>query len=69
LLVVSLGALLFADKPQSKEQGDMTTLRVRYMVNDLDPAVEFYSKHLRFSMKQERHPNFAMLSRGNLELV
>ena len=47
----------------------MTTARVRYMVNNLDPAVEFYTKYLGFSMKQERRPNFAMLSRGDLELV
>jgi predicted enzyme related to lactoylglutathione lyase len=47
----------------------MTTVRVRYMVNALDPAVEFYTKHLSFSVKQETRPNFAMLSRGSLELV
>jgi catechol 2,3-dioxygenase-like lactoylglutathione lyase family enzyme len=69
LFVVTLSTLLFAGNPQSKEDGDMTTVRVRYMVNDLDPAVEFYTKHLGFHVKQERRPNFAMLSRGNLELV
>ena len=47
----------------------MTTVRVRYMVNELDPAVEFYTKYLGFQTKQERRPNFAMLGRGNLELV
>jgi catechol 2,3-dioxygenase-like lactoylglutathione lyase family enzyme len=67
--VVSLSTLLFAGNPQSKEDGDMTAVRVRYMVNQLDPAVEFYTKHLGFHVKQERRPNFAMLSCGNLELV
>jgi glyoxylase I family protein len=47
----------------------MTTVRVRYMVNQLDPAVEFYTKYLGFEVKQQTRPNFAMLSRGNLELV
>ena len=47
----------------------MDTARVRYMVNDLDPAVEFYTKYLGFRVKQEARPNFAMLSRGDLELV
>ncbi|MBV9886342.1 MAG: VOC family protein [Acidobacteria bacterium] len=47
----------------------MTTVRVRYMVNELDPAVEFYTKYLGFHVKQQNKPNFAMLSRGNLELV
>jgi predicted enzyme related to lactoylglutathione lyase len=69
LAMVSLSTLLCAGTPQSKEQGDMTTVRVRYMVNQLDPAVEFYTKYLGFAVKQEARPNFAMLSRGNLELV
>lgn len=69
LLVVSLSTLLFAQSPQSKEPTDMNTVRVRYMVHELDPAVEFYTKYLGFQVKQERRPNFAMLSKGNLELV
>ena len=47
----------------------MTTVRVRYMVNDLDPAVTFYTKHLGFQVKQQVNPNFAMLSLGNVDLV
>ena len=47
----------------------MTTVRVRYMVNDLDPAVTFYTKYLGLQVKQQASPNFAMLSRGSLELV
>ena len=39
LLIVPLSALVLAGTPQSKEQADMTTVRVRYMVNELDPAV------------------------------
>src|SRR5215467_9324681 len=68
-LILSLSTLLLADGPQAKEQSDMTTVRVRYMINELDPAVEFYTKYLGFSVKQQNKPNFAMLSRGNLELV
>lgn len=48
LFIVSLGSLLFAASSQSKEQRDMTTTRVRYLVNNLDPAVEFYTKNLGF---------------------
>ena len=69
LLMFSASAALFAATPQSTEQTDMTTVRVRYMVNELDPAVEFYTKYLGFHVKQQNKPNFAMLSRGNLELV
>ena len=47
----------------------MTTVRVRYMVNELDPAVEFYTKYLGFQVKQQNKPNFAMLSLGTLDFV
>jgi predicted enzyme related to lactoylglutathione lyase len=39
------------------------------MVNELDPAVEFYTKYLGFQVKQQARPNFAMLGKANLELV
>jgi uncharacterized protein (TIGR02246 family) len=68
LLVLLTGAQFFGSAQTKKEQ-DMTTVRVRYMVNDLDPAVTFYTKHLGFQVKQQAKPNFAMLSLGNFELV
>jgi len=43
--------------------------RVRYMVNDIDAAVDFYTGHFGFEVKRAVPPNFAMLSRGSLELV
>ena len=69
LLVVSIATPLIAASQQSKEQKDMTEVRVRYMVNELDPAVEFYTKHLGFQVKQQNKPYFAMLSRGGFQLV
>lgn len=57
---------------QGREQGnmtEMTTVRVRYMVNQLDPAGQFYTGYLGFTVKQQAPPNFALLERGNLELV
>src|SRR5437667_12716336 len=47
----------------------MSEARMRYMVNELDPAVDFYTKHLGFEVNQQNKPYFAMLSRGNLELI
>jgi catechol 2,3-dioxygenase-like lactoylglutathione lyase family enzyme len=69
LSMLSLSAALLAANSQSKEQTAMTTVKVRYMVNELDPAVDFYTKYLGFQVKQQNKPNFAMLSQGNLELV
>ena len=69
LLIVLVSSLIFAAGSQSQEQKAMSTVRVRYMVNELDPAVTFYTKYFGFQVKQERRPNFAMLGKGNLELV
>lgn len=54
---------------QSKEESSMDKARVRYMVNELDPAVKFYTNYLGFQIERESKPNFAMLGRGALELV
>ena len=48
LLVVLVSTLLFAGSSESKEGVEMKTVRVRYTVNELDPAVEFYTKYLDF---------------------
>lgn len=47
----------------------MITVSVRYIVRDVDAAVEFYTKHLGFSIELRPAPGFAMLSRGNLRLL
>jgi catechol 2,3-dioxygenase-like lactoylglutathione lyase family enzyme len=47
----------------------MNAARVRYMVNDIAAAVSFYSQYLGFEVKPGATPNFAMLTRGHLELV
>jgi catechol 2,3-dioxygenase-like lactoylglutathione lyase family enzyme len=39
------------------------------MVNEVEPAVEFYTKHLGFEVKMENLPYFAMLSRDGVGLV
>jgi predicted enzyme related to lactoylglutathione lyase len=59
----------FVVRAQSKDGVDISKVRVRYMVNELDPAVSFYTTHLGFQVERESKPNFAMLDRGNLELV
>jgi predicted enzyme related to lactoylglutathione lyase len=69
LLILCIGSVQFAVGAQARKETDMNTVRVRYMVNDLDPAVTFYTKYLGFQVRQQAKPNFAMLSRGNLELV
>ncbi len=56
-------------KAEMEEVFHMTQVRVRYMVNELDPAVKFYTTYLNFRVERQVPPNFAMLSLGNLELI
>jgi catechol 2,3-dioxygenase-like lactoylglutathione lyase family enzyme len=47
----------------------MAAVSVRYIVNDVDAAISFYTQHLGFSEVMHPAPTFAMLSRGDLRLV
>jgi catechol 2,3-dioxygenase-like lactoylglutathione lyase family enzyme len=47
----------------------MSSVSVRYIVNDVDAAIAFYTRHLGFSEVMHPAPAFAMLSRGELRLV
>jgi catechol 2,3-dioxygenase-like lactoylglutathione lyase family enzyme len=47
----------------------MPTVSVRYIVDDVDAAIEFYCRHLAFHEDMHPAPTFAMLSRGDLRLV
>jgi catechol 2,3-dioxygenase-like lactoylglutathione lyase family enzyme len=47
----------------------MTTLSVRYIVEDLDAAISFYREQLGFEVDMHPAPTFAMLSRGGLRLL
>jgi catechol 2,3-dioxygenase-like lactoylglutathione lyase family enzyme len=44
-------------------------VNVRYMVDDVDKALEFYTKHLGFEELNNFGPAFADVTRGNLRLL
>jgi len=46
----------------------MAKSSVRYIVNDVDTAVSFYTKQLAFHLDLRPDPTFAILSRGDLQL-
>lgn len=47
----------------------MATVSVRYIVDDVDAAIDFYCGELGFTEVMHPAPAFAMLSRGDLRLV
>ncbi|RVG81207.1 VOC family protein [Sinorhizobium meliloti] len=46
-----------------------TTVNVRYMVDDVEAAVGWYTKHLGFSLLSNHAPAFADVRRGALRLL
>ncbi len=48
---------------------DDETVNVRYMVNDVDDAIAFYTKLLGFEVLTSAAPAFADVKRGNLRLL
>lgn len=47
----------------------MATVSVRYIVDDVDAAIAFYTSHLGFSVVAHPAPGFAILSKGDLRLL
>lgn len=45
------------------------TVNVRYMVSDVEESIEFYTRHLRFTVLSNMAPAFADVRRGNLRLL
>jgi glyoxylase I family protein len=47
----------------------LNMLMVRYIVNDVDAAVAFYTRHLGFRVTAQSGPYFAIVEQENLQLV
>jgi catechol 2,3-dioxygenase-like lactoylglutathione lyase family enzyme len=47
----------------------MTEFSVRYIVEDVDAAADFYTRHLQFEVVMKPGPGFAMLRRDGLRLL
>ena len=47
----------------------LNALMVRYIVNDVDTAIAFYTQHLGFTVSTQSGPYFAILERDSLQLV
>jgi predicted enzyme related to lactoylglutathione lyase len=73
--IISVAVFLFtaaaarAQSYQGKGETPVTTVSVRYIVDDVDAAIAFYTSHLDFHVDLHPAPGFASLSRGNLRLL
>ena len=47
----------------------MAAVSVRYIVDDVDAAMAFYTERLGFTVELHPAPGFAMISRGDLRLL
>ncbi len=47
----------------------MSTVSIRYIVHDVDAAVDFYTTYLQFELQMRPNDLFAMLRRGDLRLL
>jgi len=47
----------------------MATISVRYIVDDVDAAIAFYTDRLGFDVDMHPAPGFASLARGDLRLL
>ena len=47
----------------------LNALMVRYIVNDVEAAIAFYTRHLGFRTSAQSGPDFALLEKDNLQLV
>ncbi len=47
----------------------MPSVSVRYIVDDVDTAIDFYTAHLGFEEVMHPAPTFAMLRRGELRFI
>jgi catechol 2,3-dioxygenase-like lactoylglutathione lyase family enzyme len=48
---------------------DADTVNVRYMVEDVAAAIDFYTSHLGFTLRTSTLPAFADVTRGHLRLL
>jgi catechol 2,3-dioxygenase-like lactoylglutathione lyase family enzyme len=63
---------IWTEKPETASRVrcmSEATVNVRYMVDDVETAIEWYIKHLGFSLLSKHVPAFADVKRGSLRLL
>ncbi len=66
LLIAEMTASVGSERSSHGNDG---TVNVRYMVDDVAEAVDFYTSHFGFKTQSAALPAFADVTRGNLRLL
>lgn len=69
ILAATTLAALAVSGQTGAQTADAGPIRVRYIVSDVSAAVGFYTRELGFKVLMQTGPVFALLSRGNLQLL
>jgi catechol 2,3-dioxygenase-like lactoylglutathione lyase family enzyme len=69
LLAVALGLAPMGASAQTIDYSSPSLVRVRYVVDNVQASVDFYTKHLGFKLDAQTGPYFAALSRGGVQLL
>jgi catechol 2,3-dioxygenase-like lactoylglutathione lyase family enzyme len=51
------------------EEKEKDMARIRYMIEDVEQAITFYTRHLGFTLEWNASPAFAAVRRGDLHLL
>jgi predicted enzyme related to lactoylglutathione lyase len=54
---------------KQKEETTVSTVSVRYMIDDVPAAITFYTTHLGFTLEQDASPAFASVTRDGARLL
>ena len=59
-----------ASKETNQKEGKpMSTVSIRYMIDDVPVAVQFYTTHLGFALDLDASPAFASVTRDGVRLL
>ena len=58
-----------SSETKQKEGKPMSTVGIRYMIDDVPAAIEFYTTHLGFTLELDAKPAFASVSRDGMRLL
>jgi predicted enzyme related to lactoylglutathione lyase len=58
-----------ASKRSNQEDKPVSTVSIRYMIDDVPAAVKFYTTHLGFALDLDASPAFAAVSRDGVRLL